>query len=108
MFFYTWKNWNIKHYLKLFAFVVTFATLWDWIAVSWITYIPGFSWASQWIYVSFDQLGNAHHSNLFLNYNKYPWAWIFNNPIEITPWFGIAGAMFIYSLQSTIEKIRNK
>lgn len=103
-FFYTFDRWDIVHYTKLFLFIVVFASVWDWVAVSWITYIPGFSWASQWVYVSFNAMGVAHHSSVFLNYTEYPWAWVFKNPIEITPWFGIAGAMFTYSLALSIEK----
>ena len=104
LFFYTWDRWDIKHYSKVFLFITILATVWDWVAVSWIAYIPGFSWASQWVYVSFDVNGIAHHSSVFLSYADHRWAWIFNNPIEITPWFGIAGAMFTYSLALAIEK----
>jgi hypothetical protein len=104
LFFYAWDKWDTKHYLKLFLFIAIFATIWDWAAVSWITYIPGFSWASQWIYLTFDSNGGAHHSSVFLSYNSNKWAWIFNNPIEITPWFGIAGAMFTYSLAMALDK----
>ncbi|MDD5649414.1 MAG: hypothetical protein PHF86_03205 [Candidatus Nanoarchaeia archaeon] len=104
LFFYSWDRWDTLHYLKMFLFIIIFATLWDWAAVTWITKIPGFSWASQWIYVTFDSQGIAHHSSVFLSYKEHPWAWIFNNPIEITPWFGIAGAMFTYSLAMALDK----
>jgi len=104
LFFYTWERWDVKHYLKMFTFIVLFAGLWDWAAVSWITRIPGWSWAAQWFYISFDASGQAHHSSLFLSYDQHRWAWIFNNPIEITPWFGIASAMFTYSVTMAIEK----
>lgn len=104
LFFYAWDRWDTGHYLKMFSFIVLFAAIWDWAAVSWITYIPGMSWASQWIYVTFDAQGIAHHSSVFLSYSKCSWAWIFNNPIEITPWFGIAGAMFTYSLAMALDK----
>jgi hypothetical protein len=104
LFFYAWDKWDTTHYLKMFLFIVLFAAIWDWAAVTWITKIPGMSWASQWIYLTFDSNGIAHHSSVFLPYNKYNWAWIFNNPIEITPWFGIAGAMFTYSLVLGIDK----
>lgn len=104
LFFYAWDRWDTVHYLKLFAFIVLFATLWDWAAVTWITKIPGLSWASQWIYLTFDSSGGPHHSSVFLSYTEHRWAWIFNNPIEITPWFGTAGAMFTYSLNMALNK----
>ncbi|MDD5650692.1 MAG: hypothetical protein PHF86_09825 [Candidatus Nanoarchaeia archaeon] len=108
LFFYAWNTWDTRHYLKLFLFIVLFAALWDWAAVTWITKIPGFSWASQWIYLTFDTAGNPHHSSVFLSYTANRWAWIFNNPVEITPWFGIAGAMFTYSLVLALDKFINK
>jgi hypothetical protein len=104
LFFYAWDRWDTGHYLKLFSFITIFAAIWDWAAVTWITKIPGLSWASQWIYITFDKCGIAHHSSVFLSYNNNSWAWIFNNPIEITPWFGIAGAMFTYSLVMALDK----
>lgn len=104
LFFYTWDQWDTLHYLKLFLFIVLFAAIWDWAAVSWIADIPGFSWASQWIYLTFDSNGIPHHSSVFLSYENHKWAWIFRNPIEITPWFGIAGAMFTYSLNLALNK----
>jgi hypothetical protein len=104
LFFYAWDKWDTRHYLKLFLFITIFAALWDWAAVSWITKIPGLSWASQWIYITFDNNGLPHHSSVFLSYSTNKWAWIFNNPIEITPWFGIAGAMFTYSLAMALDK----
>jgi hypothetical protein len=104
LFFYAWDRWDTLHYLKLFLFIVLFASIWDWAAVSWVASIPGFSWASQWIYLSFDGSGVAHHSSVFLSYAEHGWAWIFHDPIEITPWFGIAGAMFTYSLVMALDK----
>lgn len=104
LFFYTWDRWDTKHYLKMFLFITVFATIWDWAAVSWVAKIPGFAWASQWIYLTFDSSGLPHHSTVFLSYAQNGWAWIFNNPIEITPWFGIAGAMFTYSLVMALDK----
>jgi hypothetical protein len=104
LFFYAWDKWDTLHYLKLFSFIVIFAALWDWAAVTWITKIPGFAWASQWIYLTFDSNGIPHHSSVFLSYSEHRWAWIFRNPIEITPWFGIGGAMFTYSLNMALNK----
>lgn len=104
LFFYAWDRWDTKHYLKLFSFIAIFAAIWDWAAVSWVAKIPGLAWASQWVYVTFDKGGTAHHSSVFLSYATNKWAWIFNNPIEITPWFGIAGAMFTYSLVLALDK----
>lgn len=104
LFFYAWDKWDTGHYLKLFLFIVIFAAVWDWAAVSWFASIPGMSWASQWLYVTFDSSNIPYHSSVFLSYKDCSWAWIFNNPIEITPWFGIAGAMFTYSLALSLDK----
>jgi len=77
--------------------------VWDIIAVTIIPSITGVAWASQWVYISFDSLGAAHHSIVWLNYNLNRWAWIGNSPIEITPWFSIAGWVFIYSLAQVFD-----
>ncbi|MGD9202246.1 MAG: hypothetical protein PVI26_11825 [Chitinispirillia bacterium] len=104
LFFYAADRWNVIHYSKYFIFIVIFASVWDWAAVSWITYIPGNEWASQWVYLTFDKSGNPHHSSVFLEYTANRWAWIFNNPIEISPGLGIMGAMTTYSYVLALDK----
>ncbi len=86
---YSWKHINVKLFVFFLFFAVAFESIWDWIGASWLHRIPGLSWAVHWFYLSFDAAGNPHHSSVFLSYAHNPWAWIFDNPIEITPWFGI-------------------
>lgn len=104
LFFYAWDYWDIRHYFKFMGLVLVFEILWDYLAVSWLSYIPGMAWASQWVYITFDIDGNYLHSKVFLDYAKYPWAWIFKNPIEITPWFGLSVGMYFYALMIAVEK----
>lgn len=92
-----WDNWNALHYLIVNAFVTVFASLWDIIVVNFVN-------AQHWYYVTFSYDGIASHSNVFIPWSK-SWAWIFQNPIEITPWFGIAGGMFTYSLVLLINNL---
>lgn len=108
LFFYAWDNWNVKHYLKFISLLVIFEIFWDYFAVSWLSYIPGMSWASQWVYITFDVQNNYLHSSVFLDYSKFKWAWIFKNPIEITPWFGIAVCMYFYALYISYEKFTKR
>lgn len=96
---------DIKKFLVFQVFLVTFECLWDWFAVSWLHYIPGMSWASEWIYLTFDSAGNYYHSKIFIDYGTHHWAWIFMNPIEITPWFGITGGIFNYGIFSAADKL---
>jgi hypothetical protein len=103
--FWQWEAWNVKHYLFMLLFIVFFASIWDWMAVSWLSAIPGMAWAQEWAYRSFDKFGNTYHSRVFLDNS---WAWIWNNPIEITPWFGIAGTMYTYSSVLLFEKLLQK
>lgn len=70
-----WKKWNTEQFGKIFCFVVIFASAWDLLAVNLIPSLP------HWYY----------------NENLYD-LWILKSPVEITPWFGISGAYFIYSL----------
>jgi hypothetical protein len=39
-----------------------------------------------------------------LEYTANRWAWIFNNPIEISPGLGIMGAMTTYSYVLALDK----
>jgi hypothetical protein len=80
---------NVRMFVYFMAFAVAFESAWDFLAASLIHRIPGMAWAVQWSYVTFDQAGRASHSQVFLSYEQYPWAWIFENPIEMTPWIGI-------------------
>jgi hypothetical protein len=61
--------------------------------VSWIHYIPGFAWASDWFYISFGPDGAPHQSHVFM---KYLFGWIYENPVEITPWYGVADGIYPY------------
>ena len=96
---------DIKKFLIFQVFIITFECVWDWFAVSWVHYIPGFAWASQWIYIAFDSAGNYTHSKIFLDYGTHRWAWIFMNPVEITPWFGIVGGIFNVAAFSAADKL---
>jgi hypothetical protein len=62
------------------------------------------AWASQWVYIAFDQHNNYIHSRVFLDYGTHKWAWIFKNPIEITPWFAISVGIFFYSMTVACTK----
>lgn len=104
LFFYIWDRWDIRHYLKFMATVVIFEIMWDYIAVSWLSYIPGMAWASNWVYIIFDPRNDYMHSKVFLDYGTHRWAWIFKNPIEITPWFAISVGMYFYSMTVACEK----
>ncbi len=70
-----WKSWNAIQFSKVFCFVVLMASTWDLLAVNLLPALP------HWYY----------------NEELYK-LWIMKSPVEITPWFGIAGAYFIYSL----------
>ncbi len=83
------KRMNVRMFIFFMLFAVLFESVWDLVAASLIHRLPGMAWAVQWSYVTFDQAGHAHHSQVFLSYEKHPWAWIFENPIEMTPWIGI-------------------
>lgn len=95
---------NAKLFVFFFVFVVGVEVLWDWTTVAWIHQIPGLAWAVQWSYVTFDAAGNPTHSSIFLPYTTHRWAWIFENPIEITPWFGIVGAYINYISIVALDK----
>lgn len=100
---YVWDKINSK-LMSLFLFVmILFEVLWDWFAVSWLYYFK--SWAPGWIYLSYNDNNILYCSNVFLDPVSYPWAWIFNNPIEITPWYGIVGATFVYMAILAADKI---
>ena len=88
-----WKWMNLRLFGVCMLFALLFEAFWDYGAVSGLPAVSGYSWASGWIYLSFDAWGKAYHSSVFLSYEKYPWAWIFNNPIEITPWYGMLSAL---------------
>jgi hypothetical protein len=97
----SWKHINIRKMLIFVVSLVLFEMLWDWFAVSWIYNYK--SWAPGWIYLIYDSNYIATCSKVFLDPQKSPWAWIFNNPIEITPWYGISGITFLYTAITTID-----
>jgi hypothetical protein len=95
----------IKKFLVLQIFVLVFQATWDLMSVSVLHSIPGMAWASQWIYVSFDNAGNAFHSPVYLDYAKNRWAWIMYNPIESTPLLGICGGLLNCALFASGDKL---
>jgi hypothetical protein len=105
MMVYVWKEVNSKVFLAFFAVMLAFEIIWDYAMVSWIHYIPGWSWASGWFYISFGPDGTPYHSHVFM---KYPFGWLWENPVEITPWYGVAGGLYPYMLILTIDKFRKK
>jgi len=70
-----WKRWHSIQFSTVFCFVVIMASAWDLLAVNLLPELP------HWYY----------------NEGLYK-LWILKSPVEITPWFGIAGAYFIYSI----------
>lgn len=98
---FSWKYINIRKMLSFIVPLILFETLWDWAAVSWIYNYK--SWAPGWIYLTYDINNIAICSKVFLDPIKYSWAWIFNNPIEITPWYGISGITFLYTAITTVD-----
>ena len=98
---YAWHKINCRHMLLFIGTMVFFEILWDCFAVSWIYHYK--SWAPGWIYITWDQNGIAHFSSVFLDPAKHRWAWIFNNPVDITPWYGITGSSFIYMAINSVD-----
>jgi hypothetical protein len=96
---------DVKRYLIFQAFVIVFEVIWDLFAVSLVHYFPHHAWASQWIYLTLDANGGFHQSNIFLDRSQHPWAWLFMNPIEITPWFAIVGGLLDYCMFAAADKI---
>lgn len=76
---------NFVNFISTGIFIVGFASVWDLLI-------------KDWLYVT----SNFQHSNLWINAS---WAWIGNSPIEITPWFSIAGWVFIYNLDEFSSNI---
>ncbi|MBN1981033.1 MAG: hypothetical protein JW795_05855 [Chitinivibrionales bacterium] len=105
---YIWTSWRVKHFIKFELFTCLFSGVWDYASVSLLAKIPGWSWCSHWSYVSFDSAGKPYHSSIFLSYADHPWAWVFNNPIEISPWLGITSTLFIYFLIASLDKLLYK
>jgi hypothetical protein len=104
LFMLAYREINIPRFMIVGVIIVIFASVWDIMAVTIIPSIKGYSWASQWIYITWDAQGIPTHSKLWLDYTTHRWAWIGNSPIEITPWFSICGWIFIYSLAQVCEK----
>jgi hypothetical protein len=104
LYWYSRDTINFRKFLLFQAIVIGLEMVWDWTAVSWIHYLPGKAWASQWVSLTADSLGGHHHSKIFLDYDVHRWAWIFANPVEITPWMGICGGMLDFSIFSSADK----
>jgi len=105
LFFYARDNIDLRKFLLFQVIVVGFEVVWDIFAVSLIQFIPGMSWAAQWIYITFDANGAYTHSNIFLDYKTHRWAWLLRNPVEITPWFGIVGGLLNYTMFAAGDKL---
>ena len=106
-FFMLWltrKDLNLPRFFIVGMFVVLFGSNWDTLVTTIIPSIPGLSWASEWVYISFDAQGTAHHSTLWLSYGTHRWAWVGNVPVEIMYWFNISGWWFIYGMAQICEK----
>jgi hypothetical protein len=103
MLWITKDSWNLPRYFIVGMFVVLFGSNWDMIVTTIIPSIPGLAWASEWVYISFDAQGVAHHSTLWLDYSTHRWSWVGNIPIEIMYWFNISGWWFIYGLAQICE-----
>jgi hypothetical protein len=101
MMVYAWKRINSRRMIIFLGVMVTFETIWDLFAVSWLYYYR--SWAPGWIYITWNATGEAQFSRIFLDPATHKWAWIFNNPVDITPWYGIVGASFIYMAINAAE-----
>ncbi len=108
MLWLTRDSWNLPRFFIVGMFVVLMGSNWDTIATTIIPSIPGYAWASEWFYISFDTQGIAHHSTLWLSYADHRWAWVGNVPIEIMYWFNISGWWFIYGLAQVCENWRKK
>ena len=88
MYFFNRYQTDFINYLITGMFIITMATIWDLFIRDWIYITDGFQHSSLW-------LSNS-------------WAWIGKSPVEITPWFSIAGWVFIYQLAETIERLRGR
>lgn len=94
MFLFNIYELNFVNYSLTGIFIVSFASIWD-------------LFVKDWIYIT----NSFQHSKLWIS---EPWAWIGNSPIEITPWFSVAGWIFIYNLDEFLlifqkgAKIENK
>jgi hypothetical protein len=92
-----WKYVNARQLTMFVIFGVCVEVAIDWLQV---TVFSDFvkHWVG-WAYIGFDGHGGYMQSKFFLDYGKYPWAWLWGfqrSPIEITPWFGISCTYFIY------------
>jgi hypothetical protein len=93
LYIYARNTINMKHFLILQLCILGFEVLWDLYAVSLLHRLPGMAWSSQWTYIVFNDAGRYFHSKIFLDYGTHRWAWLLDNPVEITPLFGICGGI---------------
>jgi len=105
LYWFARENIEIKKFFFLQIAILVFQASWDLVSVSLLHMIPGLSWASQWIYISFDQVGNYFHSPVFLDYKTHRWAWVLFNPVEMTPLFGICGGLLNCAMFATGDKL---
>ncbi len=108
LFIYSKDELNIKKFFYFQPVPILVGWVWDWTATSLVRETEGKAWASQYVYISFNEAGEHNHSSVFLDYAEYPWAWIFYSPIAITPWLGMAGVMFNFSLFVAVDKFFDK
>jgi hypothetical protein len=97
MMIFLWNHINSK-ILLLFTFEMIFIEMsWDLTFVSFIRKIA--SWASGWRYMSKDALGAIYHSNVF-----HPGWWLFECPLEITPYYAVSGAPYAFLLILLLDR----
>lgn len=84
-------SWNATRLGVLFAIMVSFGLVWDWMSVDWLASLPGMSWCQHWMYRWQDAQGAWHHSTLW---RPESWAWIGNRPLAEWPWFAVSGSIF--------------
>ena len=95
-----WSKINFKTFIIYFIIMVVLEVVWDVSAVSFLRFWKG--WAAGWRYLSFDANGVVHHSNVFMSYPKW---WLFESPMEITPYYAISGAPYAYLLIDILDQI---
>lgn len=83
---------KIVNFIIVSIVILILSTIWD-------------LYFADWYYIKFDSAGTYTQSMLWMDYNDHKWAWIGKSPIEITPYFSLAGCVFIYGLTLLVNKI---
>lgn len=98
-FFLKMRRFDLRHFLICGVGFSLFASVWDYLAV---TFLHKYcAWLEHWTYVSFNAAGKAVHSSVFCDYPNF---WFGMSPLEITPWFSIAGFICIYGLYGWLKE----